>query len=211
MNIIFDFDGVILNSHKIKTSAFYYIFKVYGEKNANKAKKIHLQYIGKSRYFKFKFIFKNILKKKLTEKEQVILDKKFEKFIRKKIKIIQPSNFLINFLKKKQNKVNFYISTATPQKKIIQILKEKNLLKYFKRVYGSPATKKEHIRKIQKNKRITIFIGDSYEDFKAAYSCKINFILKINSENLLIRKKNIFNTISSFKYLEKKIQLIKKL
>ena len=185
MNIIFDFDGVILNSHKIKTSAFYYIFKMYGERNANKAKKIHLQYIGKSRYFKFKFIFKNILKKKLTEKEQVILDKKFEKFIRKKIKMIQPSNFLINFLKKNKNNVNFYISTATPQKKIIQTLKEKNLLKYFKKVYGSPTTKKEHLRKIQKNRRMTIFIGDSYEDFKAAYSCKINFILKFCAANLI--------------------------
>ena len=51
---------------------------------------------------------------------------------------------------------------------------------------------------------MTIFIGDSYEDFKRAYSCKINFILKMNSENLLIRKKNIFNTINSFKFLEKK-------
>ena len=27
MNVIFDFDGVILNSHRIKTLAFYNIFK----------------------------------------------------------------------------------------------------------------------------------------------------------------------------------------
>ncbi len=211
MNIIFDFDGVILNSHKIKTLAFHNIFKVYGEKNALKAKKIHLKNVGKSRYFKFKFILKNILKIQLTKKKLSFLDKKFDNFIKKKIKKIEPSNYLIKFLKKKNNKVNFYVSTATPQEKITKILKEKNLLKYFKKVYGSPSTKKEHIRKIIKNKQMSIFIGDSYEDFKAANDSKIKFILKINSENLSIRKKNVFNTINSFKYLEKKIQLIKKL
>ena len=38
MNIVFDFDGVILNSHKVKTDAFYEIFKLYGKNVANKAK-----------------------------------------------------------------------------------------------------------------------------------------------------------------------------
>ena len=38
---VFDFDGVILNSHKVKTDAFYDIFKLYGKNVANKAKKFH--------------------------------------------------------------------------------------------------------------------------------------------------------------------------
>ena len=38
MQIIFDFDGVIINSHKIKTKAFYEIFKSYGKKIATKAR-----------------------------------------------------------------------------------------------------------------------------------------------------------------------------
>ena len=41
MHIIFDFDGVILNSHKIKTKAFYKIFESYGKNIANKAIKFH--------------------------------------------------------------------------------------------------------------------------------------------------------------------------
>ena len=42
LNIIFDFDGVIINSHLTKTLAFYNIFKVYGKNIALKAKKFHL-------------------------------------------------------------------------------------------------------------------------------------------------------------------------
>ena len=56
--IIFDFDGVILNSHKIKTQAFYQLFKNYGKKIAIKSKNYHINNAGVSRYIKFKYILK---------------------------------------------------------------------------------------------------------------------------------------------------------
>ena len=82
--IIFDFDGVIFNSHKIKTNAFYEVFKSYGKKIAIKAKRFHQNNIGKSRYFKFKFILKNFLNKKITKNEILKLDENFDAFVKKK-------------------------------------------------------------------------------------------------------------------------------
>ena len=205
MNIIFDFDGVIINSHKVKTLAFYNIFKLYGKNIGIKAKRFHLENIGKSRYYKFRFILKNILKSKFTKKKMQILDKQFDYFVEKNLKKMMPSKYLIKFLKKSKNTRNTYISTGTPQKKIIKILKEKRLLNYFNKVYGSPQSKIKHIKKIKKNNKKCIFIGDSFEDFKAARFSNIKFILKINSENLSLRNKISLNTINSFKFLEKKL------
>lgn len=209
MNIIFDFDGVIINSHKVKTLAFYNVFKVYGELYGLKAKKFHLEHVGKSRYFKFKYILKNILKSKVTKKKILNLDKEFDHFVQKRIKKMYPSHHLIRFLKNKNNLFNIYISTGTPQANIVKTLKEKKILKYFDKVYGSPKSKINHIKMIKKNDKKNIFIGDSFEDFKAAKNSNIEFILKINSENLFLRKKANLNTINSFKFLEKKIQLLK--
>ena len=127
MNIIFDFDGVILNSHKVKTKAFFEIFKSYGDKIAYSSKKFHEKNIGKSRYHKFKFIFRKILKRKLKKKEIKKLDQKFDNFIKKKIQKLQPSKYLLDFLKKKKYVYNFYISTSTPQKKIKEILEKKKI------------------------------------------------------------------------------------
>lgn len=205
MNVIFDFDGVIINSHLTKTLAFYDVFKVYGKNIALKAKKFHLNNIGKSRYFKFKHIFKNILRLKLTKKKIKILDEKFDFFLQKKIKKMSPSPRLINFFKKKNQIWNLYISTGTPRAKMIKILKKKKLFKYFKKVYGSPSSKIHHIKKIIKNNEKSIFIGDSFEDYSVAKKAKIQFILKINSENKYLRKIISVNTINSFKFLEKKI------
>ena len=70
------------------------------------------------------------------------------------------------------------ISTGTPQAKIIKILKDKKLLKYFNKVYGAPYSKINHIKKIKKNNEKCVFIGDSYEDYKAAKVTNIKFIMK---------------------------------
>ncbi len=209
MNVIFDFDGVIINSHKIKTIAFYNVFKKYGKPYGLKAKKFHLKHIGKSRYFKFRYILKNILKIKITKKKIQLLDKEFDFYVKKKIEKMVPNYYLIKYLKNNYNLVNMYISTGTPQSKIVKILEQKKILKYFKKVYGSPKSKINHIEEIKKNNKKSIFIGDSLEDFKAAKHFRIDFILKINSENLFLRKKIKLNTINSFKFLEKKIKSLR--
>ena len=117
-----------------------------------------------------------------------------------------PSKYLIRFFKSKKNLNDLYISTGTPQSKIIKILKEKKIIKYFKKVYGSPKSKVSHIREIKKNYSKIVFIGDSFEDFKAAEKTCVKFILKINSENYLFRKKNNIQKINLFKYLENKLK-----
>ena len=63
--IIFDCDGVILNSNKIKTESFYKVAKKFGEKEAIKLVKFHLSNGGISRYEKFKF-FLEIIKENNT-------------------------------------------------------------------------------------------------------------------------------------------------
>ena len=206
--IIFDFDGVIINSHKIKTQAFYYTFKSYGKNFASKAKKFHLNNIGKSRYIKFKFILKKIFKSGILKQRLLLLDEKFDNFINSKIKKMHPSKYLIEFFKNKKNSSDFYISTGTPQAKIMKILREKKIIKYFKKVYGSPRSKIDHIKEIKKDYNKIIFIGDSFEDFKAAEKTVVKFILKLNSENFLLRKRLDVHKINSFKYLGNKLKKI---
>ena len=61
--LVFDCDGVLLNSNKIKTQAFYDVAKVYGHKPAQKLKDYHLKNGGISRYKKFEYLLISILRK----------------------------------------------------------------------------------------------------------------------------------------------------
>ena len=59
--IIYDFDGVILDSVKIKTLAFEELYSSYGKEIQNKVKSYHLLNGGISRYNKLKYYHKNFL------------------------------------------------------------------------------------------------------------------------------------------------------
>ncbi len=205
-NIIFDFDGVILNSHNVKTDAFEKIFSKYGKSIGKKAKNYHLKNVGKSRYLKFKYILNNVLKYKSTKKIIEYLDEEFSNYCDNKIIKLKISKYLLRYLKKNYKKKNFFVSTGTPQKKIEEIIKKKKIKKFFKKIYGSPEKKIEHINKIiskYENKSKTIFIGDSEEDYKSAKICGIDFLLKLNSESKNLKLPRKVNKLQSFKFIEK--------
>ncbi len=56
-NLIFDCDGIILNSNKIKTDAFKEVVSHYGDKVAEELVNFHVMNGGISRYEKFNYFF----------------------------------------------------------------------------------------------------------------------------------------------------------
>ena len=67
-SIIFDFDGVIVDSVHIKTEAFIALYSTYPDHIKNKVKLHHLENTGISRYKKIYFYFRGFIpKKKLIE------------------------------------------------------------------------------------------------------------------------------------------------
>ena len=201
--IIFDFDGVILNSHLIKNKAFFKISKNHGKKIAQKALEYHKKHSGVSRFIKFNFIIKNFLNENVNKKKIDFYSHKFNRATINRIynlKIPQP---LINFLKKEYKNINLYISTGTPQKVIEKILKKKKIFKYFKKVYGSPKNKINHITSIKKNKKKTVFIGDSLEDYNSCKKTNTLFILKEHRENKGIFTDKKVIKIKNFKNFKK--------
>ena len=181
IQIIFDFDGVILNSHNIKTEGFYFVFKKFGHIVAKKAQNYHKKNIGISRLKKFKFIKKKYFKNKELSIES--LDKNFKKYCLNRINVLKVNAHLLKFLHKKTKKYDLFISTGTPEKEIIHILKNKKIFNYFKKVFGSPSTKIEHINKIKNKYQKRIFIGDSKEDYLSSKKTKTLFILREHKEN----------------------------
>ena len=93
----------------------------------------------------------------------------------------------LEFIKNNFQRYKFFISTGTPTEEIKIILKRKNLIKYFTGIYGSPESKKNHLRKIMDKYKLNyknlIFYGDSSIDHDAAKNYNIPFVLIRNNYN----------------------------
>ena len=74
--IIFDFDGVILESATIKTDAFAEVVRDYPRDQAEAFVQYHMSHMGISRHVKFRYFIEEILHEAYSdEKEQVLADK----------------------------------------------------------------------------------------------------------------------------------------
>ena len=78
--IIFDCDGVILNSNKIKTEGFFETVKEFSFDSAQELTNYHQTNGGISRYKKFDFYIKNIAPKYNLINSDISLEKLLEKY-----------------------------------------------------------------------------------------------------------------------------------
>ena len=64
--ILFDFDGVLLESAEVKTRAFVKIFEPIAPHRMTEVVAYHTAHMGISRYVKFRYIYEQILKRPLS-------------------------------------------------------------------------------------------------------------------------------------------------
>ena len=177
--LIFDFDGTLADSVDIKTDAFAELYKPYGKKIVDKVIKYHLSNGGISRYEKIKYFHKNLLKINPTDSEVQNIATHFSDIVINKVINASYLPGAYEFVNSNHLNYNLFISSATPEEELKQILYKKGISRLFKGIYGSPSSKTEHINVIMKNgfnHNETVFVGDSIDDYKAAINSKINFI-----------------------------------
>jgi len=185
-SILFDFDGVIAESVDVKTDAFRALF---GEQKryVNEIAEFHIRNGGMSRYDKFKFIYKDILKKELSKNEFHSLCDRFSELVVEKVVESSFVKGAEGLLARSASLYKLFVVSGTPQDEIRQIVKRRKIDKYFAGVFGSPETKTDLINSILKSESYypqeAIFIGDSINDLEAAANTGTRFIARITEKN----------------------------
>lgn len=186
--IIFDFDGVILESASIKTDAFAEMVEVYPEDIGKKFVEFHLAHMGISRNVKFHYLLEELLGEPCTEEKINILGQRFSQIVRDKILAAPFVPGAREFLEAANKKLHLYIASGTPQEEMREIVAERGIEKYFTAVYGSPAKKEEIAARVLReqgyDKKEVLFVGDADTDMFAARACGIHFVGRNTLENL---------------------------
>ncbi len=181
-NLIFDCDGIILNSNKIKTEAFREVVFHYGNEAAEELVNFHVMNGGISRYEKFNYFFETISSHHNLDKNYINVEKlikNYSSIVQKKLEVCEISKQIIQY--RKYSDRIWYVVSGSDQNELIKIFKKKQLINNFQGgIYGSPLSKDEIFKKIFKYKMDeiskSIYIGDSKYDFLAAKKIGLDFV-----------------------------------
>lgn len=182
--VVFDFDGVILESAEIKTEAFKKLFQDDYPEHVARIIEHHKQNMGISRFVKFKYIYEEILGLELTNESQRKLGERFEEIVQKEIFQTPFVPGTMEFLKNYSKSYSLYVASGTPEQELVSITKKLMIIDYFKGVYGSPRSKSEIlfdlIKSFHWDPGEMVFIGDGDSDFRAAQETGVHFIGRIH-------------------------------
>lgn len=178
--IVFDFDGVLVESLAVKAEAFAKLYEHGGPEIQEKVRAYHKAHGGVSRYEKIRYFEKNFMGSAPTEQKIQEMSAQFSDLVEKKV---SASGWVVGakeFLEKYYQKSPLYVASATPQAELERILAARDMADYFKGVYGSPETKDNHLRTVIVAQGCTaaeiLMVGDAMSDYEAAQMTGANFI-----------------------------------
>lgn len=179
--IIFDFDGVILESVDVKGWAFQKLFEAYPAEHA-RILSFHYKNGGLPRANKVQHILKEFLGLPSDDATVAAYCDRFSELVFQRV---VDSPFVPGALKTLQalnGRISMFIVSGTPHEEINRIIDVKGLRAYFQGVYGSPEIKDAWTRKILVDNGLTpeevVWVGDALSDWHAALKYGIRFILR---------------------------------
>jgi phosphoglycolate phosphatase-like HAD superfamily hydrolase len=175
---VFDCDGVILNSNKIKTEAFYKVALPYGEKAAERLVSYHVSNGGVSRYKKFAY-FLDVIVGKNSEAELLQLLSNYAIYVCSGLLSCDMAEDLEEF-RNRTSGARWFIASGGDQAELREIFQKRGINQWFDGgIFGSPDTKEYILERELAGGNITkpaLFLGDSKYDYRVAQSSSLDFL-----------------------------------
>lgn len=194
--ILWDFDGVLMDSNSVRDMGFETVLANYPKKQVQALMTYHKANGGLSRYVKFRYFFEEIRNEEVLDEQIQELAKNFSIIMQKQLfdksLLIQDS---IQFVKDNFTKFKMHIVSGSDGVELNILCKYLNIYKYFKTINGSPTTKNELVKQLLTSFNYElnecVLIGDSINDMEAASVNNISFAAYNNSSLFLPENINI--------------------
>ena len=180
--IVFDFDGVILESAEVKTEAFVELYAAHGPQVVAAVRAHHLANLGISRFKKFEWIAANVLGQPLTEDGKAALGERFTELALAKVLAAPMVPGAERALAELAPRMPLFVASGTPQGELDLIVDRRGLRGSFREVWGTPAEKPAIVQDLLARHALApaevLFIGDGLSDHKAAVATGLHFLAR---------------------------------
>ena len=181
-SIVFDCDGVILNSNKIKTRAFRMASLPFGHEASTSLEAYHLRNGGISRYEKFDYFLTNIVPISCKIEKEIYFRRMLKIYSEETKKGLIDSEIThgLNSLRDKTKYSSWSIVSGGDQEQLHSVFKEKQIMYLFDGgVFGSPDNKNVILQRELASgniKKPALFLGDTALDHQVSDANGLDFI-----------------------------------
>ena len=179
--LILDFDGVIVESNDVKTEAFRELFSRFPG-HAEPMMAYHHEHVSVTRFAKFDYLLRR-LGKEDDARLRADLAEKFSRLVRERMLEVPLVPGAETFLQRMSAELPVYLASVTPAEELGEILRHRNLLHWFRGVYGCPPwTKPEAILDVLDREQVepdeALLVGDSAGDQRVAGETGVRFLAR---------------------------------
>ena len=184
--ILWDFDGVLMNSNAVRDIGFEKVLADYPAEQVTALMTYHKANGGLSRYVKFRYFFEVVRNESVSDEQIQELAKKFSTIMREilfdKLLLINDS---IKYVQQNFSKYKMHIVSGSDGVELRSLCKYLEIDKYFITIEGSPTVKNELVKqllfKYEYDCEACVLVGDSINDKEAARVNNISFAAYNNS------------------------------
>lgn len=179
-HLIFDFDGVLVESNEIRFDGFSLLFSAYPTHQVDKLIQFAMANGGLSRYAKIRYFFEKIRNESISDEKVKAMSHEYSNLVKQRIIESKPVEGSLEFLSQYHNVFDFAIISGSDQEELIEICRIRGIHHYFTEILGAPLSKEENFNKLFLKtgwqREDALFVGDTTNDLDAARSCGVFFI-----------------------------------
>lgn len=179
--LVFDCDGVVLDSNLLKTQAYYDTAISFGATHAQAQAIVdhHVRLGGISRYPKFQYFLREIMQQPVTQGDLETLLERFASEIHKGLLSCEMAPG-IHELRKATPHARWMLLSGGDQSELRALFAERNIADLFDAgIFGSPDNKDQVLAREIANGNLVkpaLFLGDSRYDHEASRDAALDFV-----------------------------------
>ena len=136
--IVFDCDGVILESVDAKTKAFGQVAGPLGAEARDRLLLYHTLHGGVSRREKFAWLYREVFHREITPEEMEDCCARFVSYALDNVLNAPLVPGVMDVLERWHGRVPMYVCSGTPQEELQSVLEQRGLARYFTGICGTP-------------------------------------------------------------------------
>lgn len=179
--IVFDFDGTICDSARIKDEAFRLLYlEEMGVAFAEQVYAYHAANAGVSRFLKIVHIEEQMIGRSCSDDRLAEVAGRFARMVEDRVVAAPLIDGAGEFVSRHSNGLVLTVASATPTDELRRIMHRRGMGTAFAAVEGSPDSKgsiiRRHLEQFAVDPGRAVMVGDQMSDYKAADEAGVAFI-----------------------------------